>query len=573
MSLHFVKFIPLLLFFLLTSCGGGSTVTSVTLTAENTEVPLGGSTQITAKSETAITENVTGEKVHFTFRVNESGGRLDVVNDRLDGNKEAKAIYHAGTRPGNDVIQASFNSGATATTQIRVGTGQPVAPLSIAQIGTTTVRVTVTDSRGIPIPEANVDLSINIGTVSPTSGTTNANGILEANFTLPAGVTSATVTATVQGVTAMATVSTADTSVARIHLSQRGTTLSADGSVAVQVQATAYDRASRPVPSVQINFSIRGSGSVAPSQGNTDANGVLLPTVTLPAGVNSTQLVAISGSISQTLTVQRQPTQVASIVLEQFGNRVRATVADISGRPINGAEVNFAISTGTVTPSGRTDSNGIVEVPFVLPDGINTARLTAVSGNIEASLNVQRAHTQVATIRLEQFGSTILATASDEGGRPLQGVQVNFRITVGTIGSTGTTNDNGIVEVTFELPTGVNTARVMASSGNVSSTLDVVQTERSGANRSLPREFQKSGVATIRLEVDGPTARVWVGNAGGHPLESVPVRLSLSRGSVEPAEQLSNVNGLAEARISVPGVGQSLLTVESGGMTATFRLP
>lgn len=567
-------FLTVLLSVSLFSCGGGSTVTGVSVSPESTDVPLGGSTTITASSSASIVENVTGEKVRFSFRVNESGATLDVINDRLDGNSQAKVIYRAGTRPGNDVVQVSFDSGATATVQIRVGTGQPVAPLQVEQVGATTVRVTVKDTRGLPINGANVLLSINIGQLGSTSGTTNGDGIFETSFTLPSGVTSARVTATVQGVSASANVSTADTSVARIQLSQRGSTPGAGGAMQVQVQARAFDRSSRPVSQVLLNFSIQGAGTVTPVTGTTDANGVVLVTVTLPAGVNSTSLAAVSGTITQTLTVTRQTSQVGSIQLEQFGTRVRATVLDSAGNPINGAQLNFAISAGTVTATGTTDSNGIVEVTFSLPAGVNSARLTAISGNVEASLNVQRAQTQVATIRLEQFGSSIMATALDSSGTPLPGVQLNFRITAGTIGATGTTNDNGIAEVTFTLPEGVNTARVMASSGTVSATLDVVRPERSGGKASVLSATEETEAGALRLEVEGMSARVWVHDMQGKPLEGKKLDLAISVGTLGQAQGITNINGLFETTLSIPAGGESpLLTAECDGMSISIVVP
>lgn len=470
--------LPLLVMALL-SCGGGSTVTSVSLTAANTEVPLGGSTEITAKSETSITENVTGEKVHFAFRTNESGGRLDVINDRLDGNKEAKAIYHAGTRPGNDVLQSSFDSGAVATVTIRVGTGVPVAPLEISQIGTNRVRVMVRDPRGIPIEGANVDLSISIGSITPTSGTTNANGIVEATFELPAGVTSARVTATVQGVSATATVSTADTSVARINLSQRGEF----------VQATAYDRSGRPVPNVLINFSIR-AGTVTPSSGETNANGILETRFELPAGVNSTTLVATSGGVSATITVNRVPTQVA-------------------------------------------------------------------------------------LIRLEQFGTQILATALDGSNTPVPRILINFRITSGTISQTAETNTNGLAEATFTLPAGVNTARVLASHGTVSATLDVVRPDPPATGGEMPRNLTRSSdtqpASSIRLDIEGHAVRAWLADSKGTPVEGAMIAFSISEGSVQDRHVLTNVNGVAETAFTLPATALApVLTAEGSGVSASL---
>jgi hypothetical protein len=465
----------------LLSCGGGSAVTAVSINAEETQVPMGKTTVITASSSQSIIENVTGEKVSFSFRTNESGGTLDIVNDRLDGNGEARIIYRAGTRPGVDVIQASFGSGAVATVSITVGDGSPVGPIEISQIGATTVRILARDARGVPLVGANVDLSISSGSIIPTSGTTNSNGILEANFTLPAGVSNAQVTAIIQGISASATVSTSSTSVARINLSQRGTT----------VQATALDRSGRPVSNVLINFSIRGAGTVTPANGTTNDNGIIVVSFTLPAGTNSTQIVATSGTVTSSLTVNRVPTQVASIQLEQFGYSIFATVFDSSGQPVPGAMLNFRITTGTITPaSTSSDNNGVAQATFSLPERAESAQVMVSSGTVSNTLNVQRpartstniqskykplaADMSACSIHLEQHNSTALIWIYDCEGNPVPNAQMNAEIFGGLLSNSHVVTDhNGEAVIQFSLQADADRSRLIVNGAGLSAAIDI----------------------------------------------------------------------------------------------------
>lgn len=197
----------LLLFVTFLSCGGGGgdrAVLSVSLEAETTQLPPGGSTNIIASAGTEP-EETHDAKVSFSFRRNESGGFLDVINSRLDGNGEARAIYTAGSNPGIDVIEASFVRGAKATVSITVG--HAVSSIRLEQFANT-VLATALSSTGLPVPEAIIDFFITAGVIfidpndeidvisATTTALTNENGITQpVMFSLPSGVNTARVTA------------------------------------------------------------------------------------------------------------------------------------------------------------------------------------------------------------------------------------------------------------------------------------------------------------------------------------------------------------------------------------------
>ncbi|WP_158269695.1 hypothetical protein [Desulfonatronum sp. SC1] len=205
---------------LLISCGGGSTVTAVSLTADSNEVAVGGRTLITAQAANSITENPMGEKVTFTIRHNESGSRLDIINDRLDAgtgneNPKAQALFFAGPREGTDIIEASFESGARATTTIKVGEGVVLGNIRLeafslggadSQSTGWRIRATVTDTRGFPAVDVTVSFSTNNGELDIKDtgkgvGKTNDAGIAEALLTGLQSDRGARVWATAGGIT------------------------------------------------------------------------------------------------------------------------------------------------------------------------------------------------------------------------------------------------------------------------------------------------------------------------------------------------------------------------------------
>lgn len=184
-----LKCLILVVSLFLLSCGGGSTVTAVSLTAADNNVPVGGRTEVTARADDSVAGNTLGEKVTFSIRHNESGSYLDVVTDRLDANGSAKAIFHAGPRQGVDIVEASFASGARTTTTIRIGDGVVIGDIQLQafSLGATDeassgwrIRATVTDTRGFPAPGITVNFSTNNGTLSPNTVTTDNAGIAEA---------------------------------------------------------------------------------------------------------------------------------------------------------------------------------------------------------------------------------------------------------------------------------------------------------------------------------------------------------------------------------------------------------
>ncbi|MFW6005337.1 MAG: Ig-like domain-containing protein [Desulfonatronovibrionaceae bacterium] len=183
----------LLLLSALYSCGGGSSsVTAVSLEAEETSLLPGGRTTLTATVEGSLPDtDPYWDKVKFSFRDNQSGAYLDVINHNLDGKLQARAVYVAGSQPGVDVVEVSFSSGAKATVSITVGYG--VSSIQMEQYGSD-VLATAYDSLGFPVPDAVLDFFITAGTIS-SSATTNQNGVAQVPFTLPEGVNTARVTA------------------------------------------------------------------------------------------------------------------------------------------------------------------------------------------------------------------------------------------------------------------------------------------------------------------------------------------------------------------------------------------
>ncbi|SMP43150.1 Ig-like domain (group 1) [Desulfonatronum zhilinae] len=476
---YFLVFVTLLLI----SCGGGSTVTSASLTSEdgNYNLSKGARTILVASAQTSVTGNTLGEKVAFSLRHNESGATLDVINDRLDGSGLAKAYFIAGPKDGVDIVEASFESGARATVTIYVGAVNIVGNIRLEAFSDSGVgvgpsaawriRATVTDTSGMPLVGVNVNFSTNNGSLS-AAPTTNEAGQTETILSGLPHNQGARVWATAGGISVSIQVGGRgpDEDVRSIRLEALGNNI---------IRATVLGVGNQPLPGKVVNFSTNIGELTTP--GATDANGMTTVTWSAPPGTTSARITATSEGVTESITVQYDADipRVHSIRLEAFGNNIiRATVLGVGNQPLPGKVVNFSTNIGELTAPDATDANGMTTATWSAPPGTTSARITATSEGVTTTLNVtfdDPERPRISSIRLEQFSTQVRATVQDAAGRPVPNVEVNFGISEGTIAATGTTNVNGIAEAGVTNLNPGDTATVTARVDNVSRTLTYIQ--------------------------------------------------------------------------------------------------
>ena len=87
-------------------------------------------TSVATGTSTTTTTPVPGYAVTFKITQNLSNCALTVVNNVTDASGNATAIYKAGSIAGIDIIQASIDSGQTASTSITVNLSPTPTPTS-----------------------------------------------------------------------------------------------------------------------------------------------------------------------------------------------------------------------------------------------------------------------------------------------------------------------------------------------------------------------------------------------------------------------------------------------------------
>jgi hypothetical protein len=297
------------------------TGSTVTVSAANSFVQLGGTTEVTAfVVESAGTAVQNGTTVHFSTNL----GRVDPI-DVQTKNGYATTTFIAGDVSGlADVVATSGGSGGTTTTPpttgdgsnnggattppstnsnaVRITVGSAAADNVVLNAsatsvpvsgGTVTLIASVLDANGNRLTNTPVNFSTDAGTLSATLATTDAKGEAavqlttnrDATVTARVGTKSTTLRITVNGP-------------ANVTLSGSSSTVPSSGGT-ITLRAVVLDVAGNRLPNAQVNFSTT-SGTLSATQVTTDGNGEAQVTLTTSAAATVT---ARAGTATATFAV------------------------------------------------------------------------------------------------------------------------------------------------------------------------------------------------------------------------------------------------------------------------------
>jgi adhesin/invasin len=308
------------------------------------------------------------------------------------------------------------------------------------------------------------------GSVAPTTGTTDANGLASATRTLGpnpgSGTTTATATigGTPRTVTFSVTAALAGPAqIVKVEGDNQSAQAGATLPVALRVQV--LDALSAPVPNVTVTFTTPNGGSF-PSGASvqTDGNGFASATWQLgnTAGAQTAQAAvggpapavfsatALAGPISASQSsIAANPT---TITAGGAGTTVTVTARDASGNPVSGATVVLSVTgtTGLIQPAGPTNANGQATGSYSStvagPKTVSaTVGGTAVSQTATVTVQAAAAASIAAvtplnfSVRFNQAVSTVpRVKVTDQFNNPVAGVAVTFAVTKGVSSLTGT---------------------------------------------------------------------------------------------------------------------------------------
>ncbi|WP_413499745.1 Ig-like domain-containing protein, partial [Buttiauxella gaviniae] len=234
-----------------------------------------------------------------------------------------------GTSRTVDVTFIADSSTATiATGNLTIVTNDAVAN------GTTTnsVKVTVTDANAHPLENQLVTMTADNSAVVGTVDLTDINGEVTVTLTsTKAGIS--TVTASINGSSQTVDVNfVADTSTATVSLAVEDDDALADLVAVNQVKATVTDVSGNPLANQTVNFSASNGASISSGSNITDANGIILRSLTnSKAGISSVTASIASKSSSVDLLF-------TSVPLEKiyYNGRLKRNAALDIGFPTKG---------------------------------------------------------------------------------------------------------------------------------------------------------------------------------------------------------------------------------------------
>jgi len=437
-------------------------------------------TNITVMNALATINAFTGEK-------NQSRGLIAEAywNLRMVSSDESWGVHNPnGTNKLLDDATALANDSLAKLGQAGILNTITVSPATttLAINGTQIFNATALDQNGAPMSGITIVWASNnttVGNVSPLTATTDVSGGATTTFTAgAAGIAMITANNSTVAGSANVTVTTAPV-VAKIVISQ----ITVVVGTTVIFSAQAFDQFNNPVNVILTWASSNTTvGTIDPTTGTflAKANGITTINATNGLVVGSTNVVVISSpaAVLKTITVSPATTNLAVNGTQVF----TATALDQNSIPIAGVNITWAsndTTVGNVTPAtATTGAFGNVTTTFTAnAEGI--AMVTAMSDTVTGSANVTVSPAQPAlkTITVSPPTATLIiggtqvitATAKDQNGNPVQGINITWTSSNTAAGSVAPMNAitdvNGSAVTTFTASAS-GTAIVKATNGS-----------------------------------------------------------------------------------------------------------
>jgi adhesin/invasin len=301
--------------------------------------------------------------------------------------------------------------GPTAEVKMVQGDGQVCAPG--ARVPNPLI-VRLVDASGVPIPNRTVLWVVRAGggSISPTTGMTDAQGFASAEWTLGPEAGPNTVDAQVPdiGAVTFTAIGTTDggggggtqPSAGRSTITADPASIAAGSGVAT-ISVAVLDDSGLPVPGATVQLQATGTGNtLTQPTGPTGADGVAVGTLESSVPGDKAVSATVNGSLRLTQTVvvtvtPAQPSRVEPIegagqtapAGEAVPVRPAVRVLDDQGQPVAGIQVSFVVTGGGGSASGAnqtTNADGVARVGgWTLGTSPGTNTLEARAGSLQGS--------------------------------------------------------------------------------------------------------------------------------------------------------------------------------------------
>ncbi|WP_392563857.1 Ig-like domain-containing protein [Orbus wheelerorum] len=275
-----------------------------------------------------------------------------------------------------------------------------------------------------------------------------------------------------------------------------------------------------------------------------------------------------------------------AVVGSDTETKIKVKVTDQNGNPVPNQDVTFTADNGaTITPTGRTDENGMVEVIV--------SNKTAGRTNISVKVGLQEILTGVdfiaditsAQISFESRGSYLAgrnsetfvkAIVTDKNGNIISNREIAFtannEATFGENESTtfvGKTNDDGVIEIALNSKKATEiTVTATVTAVNISSDTAVSFV---ADDSNVQFEFGDNGVVDDAVAGTDTPVKVIVKDANGNPVIDKDITFTTKNEAGETVTSTGKTNDKGEVEVIIKDntAGSSTITAELGDSKAS----
>lgn len=306
---------------------------------------------------------------------------------------------------------------------------------TIAASGADGTEVTLTaivkDANNSALAGTTVSFKADSGTISNTTRTTDANGMVVEKLSVKGDPTARAITITASAGSAtsapkVVTVIGATSSAPKLLLTSSSGSLQSSGAdgTAVQIRALVLDSNNVVVPGAIVSFAT-DSGSVSLPQKTTDASGIAivnLDTGTDPTTRTITVTAAVAGAPASNVKVNVAGTKLtlnaASTVNAGSSSDLTVVLVDSAGAPLANRTVSFStlinplVSKSGGTSSALTDSSGKVTLSYTAKSAVNdVVTVRALGETAVASIAIGTSNFFIAAV--DSSGAARLSADTD----------------------------------------------------------------------------------------------------------------------------------------------------------------
>ena len=526
----------------------------ITLTASTTALPVNGSTVLIAQIiEASGTPPHSGTRITFSTTL----GTVEPSSAETDANGQAIVTFKAGTANGTATISAiSGGASASGANAVRIAVGTAAvgrvtvaaSPSLIPAVGgSSTIATSVFDINGNALPSAPVSLSTTAGTIEPTFGTTDANGVMSATLRTS---TKATVTASV-GAQGGATTPPASGTPTTPTLPTSG---QASGSVTVDVAGAPGLVITPPSPPPTSGLPATFNFVITAAANNASAIRDL--TVNWGDGTNQ-DLGAVTGTAAVSHTYRSAGSYtITGTVLDSSGNSVTVSTTVT----VNQTQLLLSITPPSTPPTaGQPATVSVVVGALPVGDSVRNVRIEWGDGSGQ-DLGAVSGSTTVSHVYQSAGSYNVTGTLSDTAGNTITSsttIVVTSRLQPVVSITSSTTNPTAGTDVTFTAgvtpATGSGTTIQNATidfGDNTSTSLGPV----SGTGIAVHHVYQNAGTYSVVLTATDSNGGVGTATTTVFVQAQTPLGVFLSE-----SKTFSGGNTIESFTATVIGLGNSVV--------------